>query len=229
MRAWVVVMLMAVAVVEPARADEDRVAAKAAYEEGVRQYDLREWAPALDAFKRAYLAFPSPAFLFNIAQCHRALGHDREALEFYRSYLRLSPDASDREETQRTIAELERRVADEEAHPRGDDTKRPAPSASPSAGAAAGPPPAAAAGATVLSPTPAAVAAGPSPAPSPVATPTSPAAPAPAASIPVYRRWWLWTAVGGALVAIGAGVAIGVAASSSSPTAETTFGTYHPF
>jgi len=39
--------------------------------------------------------------------------------------------------------------------------------------------------------------------------------PAPASGAPVYKQWWLWTAVGGAL-AVGLGVGLGVGLSQSS-------------
>jgi Tetratricopeptide repeat len=51
----------------------------------------------------------APAFLFNIAQCHRQLGNKQEAIKFYRSYLRKVPDAPNAEEVRKLIASLEER------------------------------------------------------------------------------------------------------------------------
>ena len=94
------------AVPAPVRA-EDAAAAKAKYESGVQHYDLSEFEPALADFKEAYRNKPDPAFLYNIAQCHRRLGHTDDAIAFYQSYLRRAPDAKNREEVERRISELD--------------------------------------------------------------------------------------------------------------------------
>ena len=49
----------------------------------------------------------------------------------------------------------------------------------------------------------------------------APTAPTRAPARPLHRRWWLWTAVGGTAVAALA-IGLGVALSSSAPTANTT-------
>jgi hypothetical protein len=36
----------------------------------------------------------------------------------------------------------------------------------------------------------------------------------------VYKKWWLWTIVGGAVVAVGLGVGLGVGLSSSAPSSR---------
>ncbi len=57
---------------------DNKEAAKEAYSEGKRQYDLGEYDAALAAFKKAYLNYEEPVFLFNIAQCYpRARGSTR--------------------------------------------------------------------------------------------------------------------------------------------------------
>ena len=86
---------------------DDAATAKAKYESGVRHYDLSEWDPALADFKEAYRNKPDPVFLYNIAQCHRKLGHTDEAITFYQTYLRRAPDAKNREEVERRITELQ--------------------------------------------------------------------------------------------------------------------------
>jgi hypothetical protein len=86
---------------------DDKVLAKQHYESGARHFDLSEWDQALVEFKEAYRLKPDPTFLYNIAQCHRRLGHVGEALTFYKTYLRRAPDAPNREEVERRIQELE--------------------------------------------------------------------------------------------------------------------------
>jgi tetratricopeptide (TPR) repeat protein len=107
----VMVLCLGMSMPPPAARADDAVTAKARYESGVRHYDLSEWEPALLDFKEAYRNKPDPAFLYNIAQCHRKLGHTEEAITFYRSYLRRAPDAKNREEVERRIGELERESA----------------------------------------------------------------------------------------------------------------------
>src|SRR5215831_13728632 len=76
--------------------------------EAVAHYDLNEFEAALEEFKAAFRAVQDPSFLFNIAQCHRKLGHTADALAFYRNYVRRSPQSPNRAEAERHIAELER-------------------------------------------------------------------------------------------------------------------------
>ncbi|MBN8229435.1 tetratricopeptide repeat protein [Corallococcus macrosporus] len=71
-----------------ATASEDQAREK--FSEGNLAYDLGEFDRALKAFSEAYRLKPLPAFLFNIAQCHRQLNNPSRAAFFYRRYLALS-------------------------------------------------------------------------------------------------------------------------------------------
>ncbi len=167
-------------------AEDDAPAAKMHYEAGVRHFDLSEYEPALTEFKEAYRNKPDPVFLYNIAQCHRKLGHADEAITFYQSYLRRAPDAKNREEVEKRISELE--------------AIRDAESAS-----------IASSSATKLQPSPVSPEAQQKVAAQTAATSVSAAGvdvsaqdeTAPETSGPIYRRWWFWTAVG----AVAAGTA----------------------
>ena len=64
--------LLAAASSRQARA-EDLKAARQSFTDGIHYFDLREYRSALEAFKHAYMQYANPAFLFNIAQCHREL------------------------------------------------------------------------------------------------------------------------------------------------------------
>ncbi|RKH78102.1 tetratricopeptide repeat protein [Corallococcus sp. AB045] len=64
--------------------------AREKFSEGNLAYDLGEFDRALKAFSEAYRIKPLPAFLFNIAQCHRQLNNPSRASFFYRRYLSLS-------------------------------------------------------------------------------------------------------------------------------------------
>jgi tetratricopeptide (TPR) repeat protein len=173
--------------------DAERVrSARAHYEQAVSHYNLDEFAPALSEFREAYRLKPDPSFLFNIAQCHRKLGENAAALDFYRKYLRSLPDAPNRPEIERMIAELRERGAETDKAPVLPIAPVLAPAHAPAPGPAA---------ALTLAPPTAGAAMSPA---------TVPAGPDPS---PAYRRWWFWTALG--VVAAGAVVTSVVLASTS--------------
>ncbi len=72
-------------------------------------YDL-----ALQEFEAAYKLDPRPDMLFNLGQCQRQLGHDREALALYRAFLRELPGSPRRAEVQSYVDELTKKIAAEE-------------------------------------------------------------------------------------------------------------------
>jgi tetratricopeptide (TPR) repeat protein len=111
------VIAVALCLATISRADEkspekNRAAAGEAYREGQRQYELNDFSAALELFKRAYTLYDEPALLYNIAQCHRQLGDDEQAIKFYKSYLRKIPDAPNRDDVTRLLATLEKASSD---------------------------------------------------------------------------------------------------------------------
>ena len=90
--------------------------AKALYAEGSKQYDLREYARAIETFRKAYEIYPEPLFLFNLGQAYRQLGDCDNARGFYRNYLAKVPAADNRDQVERFLADMDRCVrAHEEA------------------------------------------------------------------------------------------------------------------
>jgi len=193
--------------------------------------------------------------LYNIGQSYRQAGDTEKAVFFYRRYLSTTPDARNREDVEARIAALERVMAEQkkaQAMPPQDvepvDTKpgkkavatAPAGKRAPKAEPKPEPKPPATTP-TTTTPTTTAATAEPKPETSPAAATTGPAAPkteartdltaqqpAPepkTASTPVYKKWWLWTIVGG-VVLVGAGVGAGVAVASSPPSFNPTFGEF---
>jgi tetratricopeptide (TPR) repeat protein len=79
--------------------------AKALFDKGNQHYNLGEFAVALDLYKRAYRVKALPAFLFNIAQCHRKLEQHKEAVAMYQSYLVGVPDAPNKALVESLITE----------------------------------------------------------------------------------------------------------------------------
>ena len=94
----------------PAAAADDRVRAKAAFEEGRKLFQVGDYREALARFKQAFMYKEDAAFLLNIAQCHRFLGENKEALTLYRRYLKAAPEGEGqevREVVEKAIRELE--------------------------------------------------------------------------------------------------------------------------
>jgi tetratricopeptide (TPR) repeat protein len=101
--------VVALALAAPAPGSPATVA-KTHSNRGTSLYNLGRFSEALSEYEAAYLSVQDPPFLFNIAQCHRKMGNNKEALDSYRSYLRVAPAAPNRAEVQKHISELERQV-----------------------------------------------------------------------------------------------------------------------
>lgn len=126
--AFVATLLFACAVLVPAVAnggDNDKATAKSHYATATRLYEIREYEKALAEYKAAYVALPDPAFLFNIGQCHRKLGQNQEALNFFQQYLKkAAPDDPNRAQVEARIRDLE---AEEKQKPPAAAPSQPAP------------------------------------------------------------------------------------------------------
>ena len=97
-------------------AEEQTIAkAKALFAEGNQHYSLGEFDQAMASYSLAYRLKPLPAFLFNIAQCHRKLGHFRDAVAMYQNYLVGVPDAPNKDVVESLIKEAKDRQAEEDA------------------------------------------------------------------------------------------------------------------
>jgi tetratricopeptide (TPR) repeat protein len=198
----VLVLASSFALPAVAHADDSRTRAKAIYDAGVLQYNLGEFERALDHFKAAYETRPDPILLFNIAQCHRMLGHTRAALFAYRAYLREVPDAPNRREVERQQAILETELR-----------RAPETPAEPAAPPPASTPPASTTPSTAAAPATA------------VATPAPTAAANDRPRKPLYKQWWLWTAVGAVVVAgVAVGLGVGLAPAHDAPNPGGTAG-----
>ncbi len=84
--------------------------AKVHYTEGLKAFGVQHFDAAALEFEAAYDAQPDPALLYNIAQANRLAGHLEKAMSFYRNYLRLLPDTSDRAEVEKTMAAIDREL-----------------------------------------------------------------------------------------------------------------------
>jgi len=93
----------------PAVAD-DAARAKEIFKVAQRLYKEARYADAIVKFEEAFQLKPSPVIIYNIGKCHEQLGDVPKAMRSYRDYLRLSPDAKDKDTVGDAIANLERRL-----------------------------------------------------------------------------------------------------------------------
>ena len=92
--------------------DPSERAAKRHYERGQKLFNLQKFDEALDQFQKAFDAKPFPGFLYNIGQCHRNLGDYDAAIFSFKRYLKLEPEAENREQVEELIEELETKKAE---------------------------------------------------------------------------------------------------------------------
>ena len=95
----------------PAYDQKQEKLARGHFERAEKAFNLGRFDEALTGYQQAYEALPLPAFLFNIAQCHRNLRNREQAVFFYQRYLSLAPDAPNRPVVEELIAEQKRLLA----------------------------------------------------------------------------------------------------------------------
>jgi tetratricopeptide (TPR) repeat protein len=169
---------------------------RALFEQAETKFNLGRFEEALADYQAAYEVEPLPAFLFNIAQCHRNLGDYERAKFFFRRYTTLDPRSPNRAAAERLIVEMDKLAAGQV----GEGERAPEASTA----SLAVPPPA------------------PASAQSERSTSANATAFAPVvqhrsndtASPPIYRRTWFW--IGVAAVAV-AGVAAGYVIARDDP------------
>ncbi len=81
---------------------------KQLYERATRAYDVGKYNEAIEEYQKAYEIGGDPPMLYNIAQAYRLNDQPGEALRFYRRYLQRAPNARNREDVERKIADLEK-------------------------------------------------------------------------------------------------------------------------
>ena len=83
-------------------------------EAGKQAYDRGEFDQSLARFREAYDIYQHPDIIYRIALCHERLGEDQQAVQFYRQFLTLAPQAPERPRIEKTIAVIEARIAKSE-------------------------------------------------------------------------------------------------------------------
>ncbi len=76
-------------------------------------YDLGEFKEAAEEYIIVYRLRPIPALLFNVAQAYRQAGLYEKARQFYKSYLRESPEAKNKATIEQAIKDMDDLLANE--------------------------------------------------------------------------------------------------------------------
>jgi tetratricopeptide (TPR) repeat protein len=209
------VLLLAIAAQAQSASETEQL--RKHFEDGSKAFNLGEFKHAVEEYKAAYNIRPDPVFLYNIAQAYRLDGNLQQALFFYKSYLTNSPKAPNRRECESRIRDLEQQIAAQRAV-----TSAPPTGTQPPSGMIEPPksePPKSEPPKTEPPKT------------EPPKVETAPAlvatAPPPEKKTPVYKKWWLWTAVG--VVAVGAAVGAGIAVGLQSNTPNSALGATRVF
>lgn len=82
-------------------ASGDKALALEHFRKGMALYNLDRYDAAIETFQAGYQEEPAPVFLFNIGQSHRLAKRLSQATDYYRKYLRIKPDASNRADVAR--------------------------------------------------------------------------------------------------------------------------------
>jgi len=102
------IFLMTVFAARVAHAEDPATkSAKRHFDRGQKLFNLGKFDEALEEYQQAYEAKEIPAILFNIGQCYRNLGDYEAAIFSFKKYLKLEPDADNREQVEEYIEELE--------------------------------------------------------------------------------------------------------------------------
>lgn len=97
-----------------ARADADTARFDRLVVEAAEAYGAGEFQRSIERLREAYALEKNPRLLHNIGRAEEALGHDRAAIEAYRSYLEQQPDAEQAAVVEGRIRLLERRLTERE-------------------------------------------------------------------------------------------------------------------
>jgi tetratricopeptide (TPR) repeat protein len=94
-----------------APSSEDEVA-RGLFQAGKAAYEASNYTDALNFFEQAYARSGRPQLLYNVGQSADRLRQDQKALDAFKKYLELVPDASNRVEVETRIGVLERTIAE---------------------------------------------------------------------------------------------------------------------
>jgi tetratricopeptide (TPR) repeat protein len=117
-----VVALLSILAGSDALADKEKSKGKSSkakelYEEGLRRYNVAEYAEAIRVWKEAYLVSKRPVLLFNLGQAYRLSGDCTQALSFYDSYRREQPNLDNQAELSEAETLCKAKLAEKPVEP----------------------------------------------------------------------------------------------------------------
>ena len=80
------------------------------YQRATRAYDLQKYQEAIEEYQKAYEISGDPPMLYNIGQAYRLADQPSEAVRYYRRFLQRMPNARNREDVERKIADQEKLI-----------------------------------------------------------------------------------------------------------------------
>ena len=181
--------------------DDTSAQAKKLYERGMAHFQLAEYDEAIAKWQEGFRTKPVPEFLYNIGQAYRLSSRPEKAVQNYRAYLRMQPEAANRAEVERHIASLQKVIDQSHSAATAPPTQPTTPSGMGHGEPAATPPPA-----TTSPSTPTVEA----PASTPPTTGNALVASAPERKTPVTKKAWFWGVVAGGAVVVAGAVVLGV-------------------
>ena len=103
-------VLLAVAMLATGAARAQVPEAELRFNQGLLHLKEGRSEMAIEEFKQAYAISGAPGLLFNIAQAYRLVGDYKQALYFYKTYIRLQPGAANRADVEARIVEMEKAI-----------------------------------------------------------------------------------------------------------------------
>jgi tetratricopeptide (TPR) repeat protein len=101
------IVVMTLCLTVRARADE----ANDIFQKGAAAYREGRYEQAIELFRQAYEQRAYPELVYNTGQAYEKLGDTAHAIESFREYLKLAPNAEDRATVEKRIQALEERMA----------------------------------------------------------------------------------------------------------------------
>jgi tetratricopeptide (TPR) repeat protein len=120
-RALAAALFVAIALLPLAAAaqstDAQKKEAKEINDKATRLYEVGRYEEAITEYQKVYLIVDDPVLLYNIAQSYRLWGKPEDAARFYRNYLRRAPNAPNRADVEKKIADQDRLIEERRRAP----------------------------------------------------------------------------------------------------------------
>ena len=107
---------------KPSESSEaDTKKAKEIFNEANKHFRLREFAETIPLLKEAYRLYPSPPFLYNLAQCHLELKQYEEAISYFENFLEIDPKSKNRAAAEKYLQQAKAEFAVEQEKKRTEE------------------------------------------------------------------------------------------------------------